>query len=124
MPIPDKESYWFMDCMDWREQETVMFGQLYEHLTQNWGPDDHFEVLNKHELGFAQQFWHKSHENAKKANEVFFLQLSCSCHRTTNFPNSESWICTTKFCLLAWSTVGQDTLQFLYWNHATFSNSF
>ena len=40
--------------------------------------------------------------------------------KTTNFPNSESPI----FCLLAWSTVGRDTLQFINWNHATFSNSF
>ena len=40
--------------------------------------------------------------------------------KTTKFTNSESPI----FCLLAWSTVGQDTLQFINWNHATFSNSF
>ena len=39
---------------------------------------------------------------------------------TTKFTNSESPI----FCLLAWSTVGRDTLQFINWNHATFSNSF
>ena len=39
---------------------------------------------------------------------------------TTKFMNSESPI----FCLLAWSTVGRDTLQFINWNHATFSNSF
>ena len=48
-------------------------------------------------------------------------QISCSRHRTTKFPNSESPI----FCLqLLDQTVGQDTLQFIYWNHATFSNSF
>ena len=40
--------------------------------------------------------------------------------KTTKFTNSESPI----FCLLAWSTVGRDTLQFINWNHATFSNSF
>ena len=28
------------------------------------------------------------------------------------------------FCLLAWSTLGRDTLQFINWNYATFSNSF
>ena len=38
---------------------------------------------------------------------------------TTKFMNSESPI----FCLLALSTVGQDTLQSINWNHATFSNS-
>ena len=41
-------------------------------------------------------------------------QISRSRHRTTNFPNSESWIFTTKLCLLTWSTVGRDTLQFIY----------
>ena len=40
--------------------------------------------------------------------------------KSTKFTNSESPI----FCLLAWSTVGRDTLQFINWNHATFSNSF
>ena len=75
MPIPDKESYWFMDCLDWREQQTVIFGQPYDYLTQNWGPDDHFEVLNKPELGYVQQFWHKTHENAKKADEDFYFFL-------------------------------------------------
>ena len=54
----------------------------------------------------------------------WFSYISRSHHQTTNFPNSESWIFTTKFCLLAWSTVGRDTLQFIYWNQATFSNSF
>ena len=39
---------------------------------------------------------------------------------TTKFTNSESPI----FCLIAWSTVGRDTLQFINWNHETFSNSF
>ena len=39
--------------------------------------------------------------------------------KTTKFTNSESQI----FCLLAWLTVGWDTLQFINWNHATFSNS-
>ena len=38
----------------------------------------------------------------------------------SKFTNSESPI----FCLLAWSTVGRDTLRFINWNHATFSNSF
>ena len=40
--------------------------------------------------------------------------------KTTKFTNSESPI----FWLLAWSTVRRNTMQFINWNHATFSNSF
>ena len=65
-------------------------------------------------------YWAGLVNSMSQANEL----LSGSRHRTTNFPNSESWIFTMKFCLLAWSTVGRDTLQFIYWNHATFFNSF
>ena len=64
-----------------------------------------------------------------KVDVRFFIDSTVRVHvdlylahviKTTKFTNSESPI----FCLLAWSTVGSDTLQFINWNHATFSNSF
>ena len=36
------------------------FCHMYDHLSQNWGSDSHFEVLNRSYLWFVQKLWHKT----------------------------------------------------------------
>ena len=64
----------------------------------------------------ANEFQNKIQTTLGKFRDYYLVHVI----KTTKFPNSESQI----FCLLAWSTIGRDTLQFIFWNHATFSNSF
>ena len=33
---------------------------MYDHLSQNWGSDDHFEVLNRSYLWLVEKLWHKT----------------------------------------------------------------
>ena len=35
------------------------FLQLYVHLSQNWGSDDHFGVLNRPKIWLVLSLWHK-----------------------------------------------------------------
>ena len=35
------------------------FCQLYNHLSQNWGSDGHFDVLNRSKIWLVQRLWHK-----------------------------------------------------------------
>ena len=37
----------------------AIFCQLYEYLSQNWGSDDHFEVLEGPKSYLVQKLWHK-----------------------------------------------------------------
>ena len=36
------------------------FRHMYVHLSQNWGSDGHFEVLNRSYLWLVQKLWHKT----------------------------------------------------------------
>ena len=36
-----------------------VFCNMYVHLSQNWGSDGHFEVLNRSYLSLVQKLWHK-----------------------------------------------------------------
>ena len=36
------------------------FCHVYDHLSQNWGSDDHFEVLNRSYLWLVEKLWHKT----------------------------------------------------------------
>ena len=36
------------------------FCKMYDHLSQNWGSDGHFEVLNRSYLSLVQKLWHKT----------------------------------------------------------------
>ena len=36
------------------------FSHMYLYLSQNWGSDGHFEVLNRSYLSLVQKLWHKT----------------------------------------------------------------
>ena len=36
------------------------FHHMYDHLSQNWGSDGHFEVLNRSYLWLVEKLWHKT----------------------------------------------------------------
>ena len=51
------------------------FCHMYVHLSQNWGSDGHFEVLNRSYLWLVEKLWHKT--------QIFpFLFLLRFCTKT------------------------------------------
>ena len=52
--------------------------QVYENLLQNWGSDNHLEVLNKSESWLVQQLWHKRPKKYKNTKIIyaFFSTIS------------------------------------------------
>ena len=128
--------YWPLPCQTKRNKLLCKFcNKIMQHFLNlegepKWFHQFHMNINNYlifntyfNFLQPVQMAW-STHLSPLVVWQLFSRILSRSRHRTTNFPNSESWIFTTKFYLLAWSTVGQDTMQCIYWNHATFSNSF
>ena len=62
----------YIDCFDskltgkWQfyDHFQLVFCQLYQHLSQNWGSDGHFEVLNGSKSNLVQKLW-PNRKNAK-----------------------------------------------------------
>ena len=51
------------------------FCQLYVYLSQNWGSDGNFEVLNESKLSLVQKLWHKT-QKCKKYKWVFLYKIA------------------------------------------------
>ena len=55
-----------------------LFCNMYVHLSQNWGSNGHFVVLNRFYLRLVKNLWHKM----QMFPFLFFLQF---CTKTVNF---------------------------------------
>ena len=56
------------------------FGHMYDNLSQNWGSDGHFDVLNWSKFWLVQTLWHKTQirvfvQNCKKPGNGNFCVL-------------------------------------------------
>ena len=62
-----------------------IFCHMYVHLSQNWGSDNHFEVLNRSIFCLLQKLWHKT--------QIFpFLFILQFCTKTR--------FCVFVFCVI------------------------
>ena len=43
-----------------------LFCHMYVHLSQNWGSDSHFKVLNRSYLWLVQNLWQKTQKRKKR----------------------------------------------------------
>ena len=61
------------------------FCQLYTHLSQNWGSDGHFDVLNRSKIWLVQRLWPKM--------QIFPFSFFC------NFVQKH-WFAIFAFCVI------------------------
>ena len=67
------------------------FRHMYVHLSQNWGSDGHFEVLNRSTFWLLQKLWHKT-----QIFPFLFILQFCTKTRVCVF----SVFCVFAFCVI------------------------
>ena len=105
------------------------FEQLHDYISQNWGSDGHFEVLNRSESWFIQKLWLKMQtfpfpffcDIVEKNAFVFFVFFgficilchNCCTNHDSDLFSTSKWSSEPPFCerfLHSWHKNGQKWL--------------